>query len=107
MAEYKVKVWRRKRSRIRPLHVKEKDVETDEVSVEADDERSALDQVLRAEYEENSSKRLGVLVQVETSNGMRGFGDYGLMRYVGEEERKKWIQEAQEWAEETSEREET
>lgn len=94
MAEYTVRVMRRKapllgdKKRVRNL-------EHDEVTVEADDENSALDKVIKAEYAEGG-KRLRVYVEVDmASGGSRGFGDYALMN-VRDEGRQRELDD--EWS---------
>lgn len=92
MAEFKVKIWRRTAHRFALLKIKDGDVETDEVSVEASDEDAALDQVIKAEYAENTNKRLRVYVQIDMGSRGKGRGDYALMNMVTDEETKRFLE---------------
>ncbi|AXH66256.1 hypothetical protein SEA_SATIS_95 [Streptomyces phage Satis] len=93
MAEFTVRVWRRKQHLLRPLHVKEGDLEEDVVSVEAPDRDSALRQVLRAEYDESDGKRFRAYAQIDTASGGHvGLGDLGIMRHRDEIAKKAFIE---------------
>lgn len=86
MAEHKVQIWRRTepligdRGRI-------KNLERDEVTVEADSVDSALRQTVWAEYLEGG-RRLRVYVRIDTpDNGHIGLGDSALTELANEEDR--------------------
>lgn len=85
MAEFKVRVWRRTepltgdKTRIRNL-------EHDEVSVEAANRDSALNQVLAAERETHG-KRVRIYVRIDTPGGGHyGVGDYTLIELAYRED---------------------
>lgn len=94
MAEYTVRVMRRKAPLLGDKK-RIKELEHDEVTVEAADENSALDKVIAAEYAEGG-RRLRVYVEVDmATGGSRGFGDYALMQVRDEERQRelddKWV----------------
>jgi hypothetical protein len=92
MAKYTVRVMRR-RMPLLGNKMKIKDLEHDEVTVEAPDENSALDKVVKAEYAEGD-KRLRVYVEIRRDNGTgKGFGDYALMKLRDEERHEELIAE--------------
>lgn len=90
MAEYKVRIWRRREPLLGPKNTLGK-IERDEVSVEASSADRALRDVLNAEYAEGG-KRLRVYVRIDSPNGTGhyGEGDYTLcnVAYEDDEERR-------------------
>lgn len=84
MAEFKVKIWRR----TEPLFgdkTKIKNLERDEVSLEAPNQGSALRQVMDAERKENGS-RVRIYVRIDTpGDGHEGQGDYTLCELAYQE----------------------
>jgi len=85
MSEFKVKIWRRKRPILgNPTRIK--NLEHDEVSLEARDADSALKMAIDAEYA-SGGRALRVYVRVELPDGRsQGLGDFALMDQAIKEE---------------------
>lgn len=90
MAEYKVRIWRRTVPLVGPKTAV-KNLERDEVSVEARSADRALQDVMDAERAEGGN-RLRMYVRIDSSNGSGhyGQGDYILceLAYKDDEERR-------------------
>jgi hypothetical protein len=88
MAEYRVRIWRR----TEPLtgdKTRIKNLEHDEVSLEASSRKSALNQVFETERAANT-KRVRLYVRVETpSGGHEGIGDYTLIELAHREDEER------------------
>lgn len=82
MAEFKADVWRR---RVSTIPLIGRTVTKDQVSVEASNVQSALDQILRVERLEYPPSRFRVYVQIETGQGPQGLGDADLIDHVSEQ----------------------
>lgn len=81
MAEYKVQIWRRTEPRVGD-RTQIKNLERDEVALEAPDHDSALNQVFRAECAEHD-KRVRIYVMTRTPERcLYGLGDFTLGDYV-------------------------
>lgn len=79
MTEFAAEVWRR---RVSSIPLIGQSIEKKNVSVEAFDVHSALDQVLRAERLEHPASRFCVYVQIETDLGVHGVGDIELVDHI-------------------------
>lgn len=87
MAEFKVRIWRRTEPRVGDK-TRIVGLEHDEVSVEAPNRDSALNQVMDAER--SCGKRIRLYVRIDTPNGGHyGIGDYTLIELANKEDRER------------------
>lgn len=88
MAEHKVRVWRRTKPLVGdPTRIV--GLERDEISLEAPSLKSALDQVVDAEYKEGGN-RLRIYAQIERPGGGHlGIGDYTLCELAFSEDKER------------------